>query len=147
MADRTIITRQPGRAGHRDTLRATHTTPIIPCTKDSHPQPTLPKQPNHHLPRYHSHQMISVLILTYNEQRDLPDCLASVSWSDDIHVFDSHSTDATIEIAKAAGAHIHTRTFDDYATHRNVALATIPFKYPWVFLPDADERPTPELSR
>jgi glycosyltransferase involved in cell wall biosynthesis len=91
--------------------------------------------------------MISVLILTYNEQRDLPDCLASVSWSDDIHVFDSHSTDATIEIAKAAGAHIHTRTFDDYATHRNAALATIPFKYPWVFLPDADERPTPELSR
>jgi glycosyltransferase involved in cell wall biosynthesis len=91
--------------------------------------------------------MISVLILTRNEQRDLPDCLASVSWSDDIHVFDSHSTDATLEIAKAAGAHIHTRIFDDYATHRNAALATIPFKYPWVFLPDADERPTPELSR
>ena len=91
--------------------------------------------------------MISVLILTRNEQRDLPDCLASVSWSDDIHVFDSHSTDATIEIAKAAGAHTHTRTFDDYATHRNAALSTIPFKYPWVFLPDADERPTPELSR
>jgi glycosyltransferase involved in cell wall biosynthesis len=91
--------------------------------------------------------MISVLILTYNEQRDLPDCLASVSWSDDIHVFDSHSIDATIEIAKSAGAHIYTRTFDDYATHRNAALATIPFKYPWVFLPDADERPTPELSR
>jgi glycosyltransferase involved in cell wall biosynthesis len=91
--------------------------------------------------------MISVLILTRNEQRDLPDCLASVSWSDDIHVFDSHSTDATLEIAKAAGAHIHTRTFDDYATHRNAALATVPFKHPWVFLPDADERPTPDLSR
>jgi hypothetical protein len=91
--------------------------------------------------------MISVLILTRNEQRDLPDCLASVSWSDDIHVFDSHSTDATLEIAKAAGAHIHTRAFDDYATHRNAALTTIAFKHPWVFLPDADERPTPDLSR
>ena len=91
--------------------------------------------------------MISVLILTRNEQNDLPTCLSSVSWSDDIHVFDSHSTDNTVEIAKAAGAHVHTRTFDDYATHRNAALATIPFKYPWVFLPDADERPTPELSR
>jgi glycosyltransferase involved in cell wall biosynthesis len=91
--------------------------------------------------------MISVLILTRNEQNDLPGCLSSVSWSDDIHVFDSHSTDNTVEIAKAAGAHVHTRTFDDYATHRNAALATIPFKYPWVFLPDADERPTPELSR
>jgi glycosyltransferase involved in cell wall biosynthesis len=91
--------------------------------------------------------MISVLILTRNEQRDLPDCLATVSWSDDIHVFDSHSTDATIEIAKTAGVHIHTRAFDDYATHRNAALTTVPFKYPWVFLLDADERPTPELSR
>ena len=91
--------------------------------------------------------MISVLILTRNEQRDLPDCLASVSWSDDIHVFDSHSTDNTVEIAKAAGAHVHTRTFDDYATHRNAALTSIPFKHPWVFLPDADERPTADLSR
>jgi glycosyltransferase involved in cell wall biosynthesis len=91
--------------------------------------------------------MISVLILTRNEQNDLPGCLSSVSWSDDIHVFDSHSTDSTVEIAKAAGAHVHTRIFDDYATHRNAALASITFKYPWVFLPDADERPTPALSR
>jgi glycosyltransferase involved in cell wall biosynthesis len=88
---------------------------------------------------------ISVLILTKNEERDLPGALASVAWSDDIHVFDSHSTDATQEIARAAGAHVHTRAFDDYATHRNVALAT-PFKHPWVFLLDADERPTSELS-
>jgi glycosyltransferase involved in cell wall biosynthesis len=91
--------------------------------------------------------MISVLILTRNEQHDLPACLDSVSWSDDIHVLDSHSTDSTREIAKAAGAQVHTRTFDDYATHRNAALTTIQFKHPWVFLPDADERPTPELSR
>ncbi len=91
--------------------------------------------------------MVSVLILTRDEQRDLPGCLASVSWSDDIHVFDSQSTDTTTDIARAAGAHIHTRAFDDYATHRNAALATVPFKHPWVFLLDADERPTPDLSR
>jgi len=91
--------------------------------------------------------MISILILTRNEERDLPGALDSVSWSDDIHVFDSQSTDATPAIAQAAGAHLHTRPFDDYATHRNAALTTIPFKYPWVFLLDADERPTPELSR
>jgi glycosyltransferase involved in cell wall biosynthesis len=91
--------------------------------------------------------MISILILTRNEQRDLPDCLSSVSWSDDIHVFDSNSTDATAAIARAAGAHVHTRTFDDYATHRNAAFDTITFKHPWVFLLDADERPTSELSR
>src|ERR1700728_3316808 len=91
--------------------------------------------------------MISVLILTRNEQRDLPGCLASVSWFDDIYVFDSHSTDGTLEIARAAGPEIHQRAVDDYATHRNAALTTIPFKHPWVFILDADERPTPELSR
>jgi len=89
--------------------------------------------------------MISVLILTKNEQSDLPAALASVAWSDDVHVFDSYSTDVTVEIARAAGAHVHQRIFDDYATHRNAALA-LPFKHPWVFLLDADERPTPELS-
>ena len=91
-------------------------------------------------------QMISILILTNNEQHDLPDCLASVAWSDDIHVFDSFSTDNTLEIAKAADAQVHQRPFDDYATHRNAALSTISFKHPWLFLLDADERPTPELS-
>jgi glycosyltransferase involved in cell wall biosynthesis len=88
---------------------------------------------------------ISVLILTKNEERDLPGALASVAWSDDVHVFDSHSTDRTQEIARAAGARVHTRAFDDYATHRNAAFE-IAFKHPWVFLLDADERPTPELS-
>lgn len=88
---------------------------------------------------------ISVLILTKNEQQDLPGALASVSWSDDIHVFDSQSTDATVEIARAAGAQVHSRAFDDYATQRNAALA-LPFKHPWLFILDADERPTPELS-
>jgi len=89
--------------------------------------------------------MISVLILTKNEEHDLPGALASVAWSDDVHVFDSHSTDATVEIAHAAGAVVHSRTFDDYAAQRNAALA-VAFKHPWVLLLDADERPTPELS-
>ena len=88
--------------------------------------------------------MISVLILTKNEERDLAGALASVAWSDDVHVFDSCSTDATVEIARAAGAQVHSRAFDDYATHRNAALG-IAFKHPWVFLLDADERPAPEL--
>lgn len=91
--------------------------------------------------------MISVLILTRNEQQDLPGCLESVAWSDDVHVFDSLSTDDTVRIAEAAGAHVTQRAFDDYATHRNAALSTVRFKYPWVLLLDADERPTAELSR
>jgi glycosyltransferase involved in cell wall biosynthesis len=91
--------------------------------------------------------MISVLILTKNEERDLPGCMESVAWSDDVHVFDSYSTDRTVEIARAAGAEVHQRVFDDYASHRNAALKEIRFKHRWVFLVDADERPTAELVR
>ena len=89
--------------------------------------------------------MISVLILTRNEERDLPGALASVAWSDDIHVLDSHSTDATVALAQGAGAHVTQRPFDNYAAHRNFGF-TLPFKYPWLLILDADERPTPALS-
>ena len=46
---------------------------------------------------------------------------------------DSCSTDATVEIARATGAPVHSRAFDDYATHRNAALA-LAFERPLVFL-------------
>ena len=91
--------------------------------------------------------MISVLILTKNEQQDLPGCLQSVRWCDDVHVYDSYSTDKTIDIARAAGASITQRAFDNWAAHQNWGLQNIPFKYPWVFYLDADERVTPELIR
>jgi glycosyltransferase involved in cell wall biosynthesis len=84
--------------------------------------------------------MISVLILTKNEEQDLPDCLASVAWCDDMHVFDSHSTDRTVEIAQKYGATVTQRVFDGYASQRNAALEGIIYKYPWVLILDADER-------
>jgi glycosyltransferase involved in cell wall biosynthesis len=90
--------------------------------------------------------MISILILTKNEELDLPGCLASVSWSDDIHVYDSYSTDKTVEIARTAGAKVTQRAFDNWAEHQNWGLRNIKFKYPWVFYIDADERITPELA-
>ena len=88
---------------------------------------------------------ISVLILTLNEEQDLPGCLDSVAWSDDIHIFDSHSTDRTAEIARARGATVTERTFDTYARQRNAAMQ-LPFRHAWVLVLDADERATPELS-
>jgi glycosyltransferase involved in cell wall biosynthesis len=89
--------------------------------------------------------MISVLILTKNEEQDLPGCLQSVAWSDDVHVLDSVSSDRTVEIAKAAGAQVTQRPFDNWAAHQNWAMANVPFRHPWVFYLDADERMTPEL--
>jgi glycosyltransferase involved in cell wall biosynthesis len=89
--------------------------------------------------------MISILILTKNEQQDLPGCLKSVSWSDDIHVYDSMSTDGTLAIAQQFGATVTQRPFDNWAAHQNWGLKNVHFKYPWVFYIDADERMTPEL--
>jgi glycosyltransferase involved in cell wall biosynthesis len=89
--------------------------------------------------------MISVVILTKNEEQDLPGCLDSIDWCDDIHILDSHSTDSTVEIAQSRGAHVTTRTFDGYASQRNAAMQ-LPFKYQWTLVLDADERPTKELS-
>ncbi len=89
--------------------------------------------------------MISVVILTKNEENDVLGCLDSVSFCDDIHVFDSFSTDRTVELARAAGAHVHQRRFDSYAAQRNAALATCGFKHPWVFILDCDERLNPAV--
>ncbi len=89
--------------------------------------------------------MISVLILTRDEERDLPGCLASVAWSDDVHVLDSFSSDTTVSLAEASGATVHQRVFDNWAAHQNWALRHIPFRHPWLFYLDADERVTPEL--
>lgn len=88
--------------------------------------------------------MISVLILTWNEEANLPSCLESVSWCDDVVVFDSFSTDRTVEIAKAAGARVYQRKFDNERNQRAASLE-LPFKYPWVYNPDADEITPPRL--
>jgi glycosyltransferase involved in cell wall biosynthesis len=90
--------------------------------------------------------MISVLILTKNEQQDLPDCLASVNWCDDVHVYDSFSTDNTLSIAKQFGANITQRIFDNWSAHQNWGLHNIKFKYNWVLYIDADERVSNKLK-
>ena len=82
---------------------------------------------------------ISVLILTLNEEANLPACLDALRWCDDIVVLDSHSKDRTVEIAERYGARVFSRTFDDFAQQRNYALQNIPFKNEWIFHLDADE--------
>src|SRR5512142_2624263 len=89
--------------------------------------------------------MTSVLILTLNEEENLPRCLESVKWSDDIVVLDSLSSDRTVAIAQAAGARVLQRQFDNELAQRAYSL-TIPFHHPWVYNPDADEI-TPKALR
>jgi len=83
--------------------------------------------------------MISVLILTYNEEANIQACLESVSWCDDIVVLDSYSTDATLSIAKQHGVTILEHPFRNYAEQRNYGLA-YDYKYEWILMLDADER-------
>lgn len=87
----------------------------------------------------------SVLILTRNEEMNLPDCLDSISWCDDIVVLDSLSDDRTQEIARDRGCRVFERAFDSFAGQRNHALDEIDFRHPWVFHLDADERFTDAL--
>lgn len=89
--------------------------------------------------------MISVLILTYNEQDNLPRCLDSVAWSDDVLVLDSFSNDRTVEIAKTRGVRVEQRTFDNFAGQRNFGLDQGKLKHDWVLHLDADEVVTPAL--
>lgn len=97
---------------------------------------------------------VSILILTKNEEKDLPGCLESVAWSDDIHVYDSFSTDNTVAIAQQFNAQVTQRIANgsqvyfggNEAEHRNWGLQNIPFKYSWVLQLDADERMTSEIT-
>lgn len=89
--------------------------------------------------------MISVLILTRNEEQDLPGCLDSITWCDDIHILDSESTDRTCEIARQCGVNVSSRRFDTFAAQRNAGMQ-LSFRHNWILVLDADERPSPDLS-
>lgn len=91
---------------------------------------------------------ISVTILTYNEETNLPACLESLKGLDcEVFVVDSGSTDRTVEIAKAVGATVVEHPFDNYGVQRNWAQRNLPIHTEWVLHLDADERLTPELVK
>lgn len=83
---------------------------------------------------------VSVLILTLNEEANLPGCLDALEWCDDIVILDSGSHDTTQQIASEGGVRFYKRVFDDYASQRNYGLHEISYKYSWVLMVDADER-------
>jgi glycosyltransferase involved in cell wall biosynthesis len=90
---------------------------------------------------------LSVVILTLDEERNLPACLSSVRPLDaELFVVDSGSTDRTLEIARAAGCHVVEHPFENYGRQRNWAFDHLPIATPWTLCLDADERLTPELA-
>ena len=83
---------------------------------------------------------VSVLIPVRNEESNLPRCLASVAWADEIFVVDSHSADRTAAVAEEHGARVVQFEFNGaWPKKKNWALETLPFRNEWVFILDADE--------
>ncbi len=88
---------------------------------------------------------VSVLLLTLNEEANLPQCLDALSFCDDIVTVDSGSTDNTRGICEARGVRFLSRPFDNFANQRNFGLDTAGFRHEWVLHLDADEVVTPEF--
>lgn len=83
---------------------------------------------------------ITVLLAAKNEAINLPRCLAALSSATRVVVLDSHSTDATAEIALAHGAEVVQFDYHGgYPKKRQWALENVAIDTPWVFLLDADE--------
>ena len=88
---------------------------------------------------------VAVIILTKNEEQDLPMCLDALHWTDDIHILDSGSEDATLDIAARYGAQVSYNAFKSFGDQRNFALDHINVKYNWILFLDADEVATPQF--
>ena len=90
---------------------------------------------------------VSIIVPVRQEAANLPRCLDCVKWADEIFVVDSHSTDATAEIAAAHGAKVVQFDFNGtWPKKKNWALENLPFRNDWVFILDADEVLPPEAA-
>ncbi|MFL6519315.1 MAG: glycosyltransferase family 2 protein [Chthoniobacterales bacterium] len=91
---------------------------------------------------------VSVIIPIKNEAGNLPRCLASIRWADEIFVVDSQSTDGSIAIAEQNGARVVQFQFTGtWPKKKNWALENLPFRNDWVFILDADEVLPPEAEQ
>ncbi len=86
---------------------------------------------------------LTVVIVAKNEERNIADCIASVSFADEILVLDSGSKDLTVQLAKNAGARVVETDWPGYGPQvaRGFSLSTSE----WVLSLDADERISPQL--
>ncbi len=89
---------------------------------------------------------VSVMIFTLNEELNLPGCLQSLAWCDDVIVIDSFSRDRTEVICKAKGVRLLQHAFTGFGDQRNWALEAASPLHEWVLILDADERVPSDLA-
>jgi glycosyltransferase involved in cell wall biosynthesis len=88
--------------------------------------------------------LLSVIIITRNEEANIADCLKSVDFANEVIVLDNASTDNTVGIAKSMGASVYITTdWPGFGPQKGRALALA--QGDWVLSIDADERITPLL--
>lgn len=88
---------------------------------------------------------LSVVVITKNEESNIERCLASVDWVEDVVIYDSGSTDRTLELAKKMGARVFTGPWLGFGPSKR--KVTEFSKNDWVLSLDADEEVTSELKR
>ena len=91
---------------------------------------------------------VTVIILTKNEEVNLPECLSSIKgFATRVVVVDSFSIDGTEKIAKSMGADFYQNKFVNYSTQFNWGIDNTDIKTKWIMRLDADERLTPALCQ
>ena len=87
---------------------------------------------------------ISAIVTTYNEEKNIENCLNSIEWADEILVIDSFSTDNTVPLCEKFGARVLQRKYNYAADQKNWAIPQA--KHPWIVLLDADEMVSENLA-
>ena len=87
---------------------------------------------------------LSVVLITQNAAAQLPECLASVAFADDVVVVDSGSRDGTAELAARYGARVVMKEWLGFGPQKQFAVEQA--AHDWVLCLDADERVSPELA-
>ncbi len=86
---------------------------------------------------------LTIIIPTFNEERNIREAIACSRWADEIMVVDSFSTDGTPTIARDLGARVLEHEYINSATQKNWAIPQA--THEWVMVLDADERIPTEL--
>ncbi len=90
-------------------------------------------------------ETVSATLITFNEQANVEEALASLGWADEIVVVDCGSKDGTLDICRKFTSRILHRDWTGFVDQKNFAVRQA--SYDWVFSLDADERASPELQR
>ena len=90
-------------------------------------------------------EKLTAIIPTWNEEMHIQEAIRSVAFADEVLVVDSFSTDRTVELARAQGARIIQREYENSASQKNWAIPQA--IHNWILLLDADERVTEPLGK